>query len=173
MFDRRLLIAAGVALLMGLAGGYWFRQGPGLALDSRSAAQPGFRLPDLEGRMRQPDDWLGQVVVLNFWASWCPPCVKEMPEFAALQSEYGERGVQFVGIASEPDDAARAFLQKTPVNYPILLGNLDAISIAQAYGNSMGALPFTVFIGRDGQIAARRPGGLSRAQTEGLIAELL
>jgi len=173
--NRGLLLAGVAALLLGLLGGYGFRhqQQIASAADGLSLGQPGFELLDLTGELRRPDDWAGQVVVLNFWASWCPPCIKEMPEFVALQTEYGEQGLQFVGIAVESEAAARAFLQKVPVNYPILLGELEGIPIAQAYGNTIGALPYTVVIDRDGSISARRPGALTREQLVALVSPLL
>ncbi len=135
--------------------------------------RPDFRLPDLNGVVREVQEWDGQVLVVNFWATWCPPCRREMPDFIALQAQYGERGLQFVGIAIDERAAVADFVQELGVNYPTLIGQADAMEVGQRLGNTMGALPYTVIVDRQGVLVFAKRGELSREQAEEVILSLL
>lgn len=114
--------------------------------------------------------WRGQPLVVNFWATWCPPCLKEMPVFSRLQERH--RQVQFVGIAVDTPENVREFAAKSPASYPLLLASQGTISLMAELGNGRGALPFTVGIDAGGRIRHVRLGALSEAETENLIAAL-
>ncbi|MCB1799626.1 MAG: TlpA family protein disulfide reductase, partial [Gammaproteobacteria bacterium] len=110
-------------------------------------------------------------VVLNFWATWCPPCRKETPEFVALQASFGEQ-VQFIGIAIDDEDPVREFADTYGVNYPLLLGDVDAVAMSRSLGNRYEGLPFTVVARPGGGVVLRHTGGLERSQLEPLLREL-
>ena len=135
--------------------------------------RPDFTLPDLDGRQRSITEWDGKVVALNFWATWCPPCLKEVPEFVSLQEKYRAQGLQFIGIALQKPEEVREFVAEHEVNYPILAGELEVIKLAEAYGNSIGALPYTVIIDRNGHISHVKPGILPTEEAESIITGLL
>jgi peroxiredoxin len=137
------------------------------------AQRPEFSLPDLGGVMHDIGEWDGRVLVLNFWATWCPPCREEIPQFVRLQRQYRERGLQFIGIALQPGDEVGGFVQELGMNYPVLAGEQEVVDIAQAYGNHVGALPYTVVIGRDGRVRRLHMGPIKGAELERLITPLL
>ena len=132
-----------------------------------------FTLPDLKGVKHNITEWQGNVIILNFWATWCPPCQKETPLFVALQEEYGKRGVQFIGVAIDDLQKVVDFTDTYGVNYPMLVGAEDAISIAKQYGNRFGSLPYTVVINRQGKITYIQNGELKRDVAEKTINTLL
>ena len=134
-----------------------------------SLPRPGFVLPDLDGKLQNMSQWNGQVVVLNFWASWCAPCRKEMPAFLELQEKYAAEGLQFVGIALESAQQARRFVAEMGVNYPNLAGGEEAMRVSAAYGNRLGALPYTAVIDRDGIIVSTYRGEISKNELEGVV----
>lgn len=139
-------------------------------------ARPDFALADHVGRVHRAADWDGQVLVVNFWATWCIPCRREIPAFVALQESYRERGLQFVGIAIDTANEVRRFIDELdlPVNYPLLIAaDNDGIALATDYGNRFGILPYTVLIDRDGAISFIQYGEISHAQAERAIRELL
>jgi len=136
-------------------------------------AAPDFNLPDMEDVMHNSHEWDGKVVIFNFWATWCPPCVKETPAFVELQERYLESGVQFVGIAIDKKSAVQEFMDSYGVTYPMLIGEDNAIKVAKDYGDRFGALPYTVIINRKGQIHFIQRGGLTRELAEKTIQELL
>ena len=146
---------------------------PGQAGGLIGTPRPDFSLADVEGVSRSVSEWDGKVLALNFWATWCPPCRKEIPEFVALQERYGARGLQFVGIALQRPEDVRSFMQEYGMNYPVLAGEMEVIRLAERYGNRVGALPYTVIIDRGGRIAFVKPGPLSGTAAEGVIAPLL
>jgi peroxiredoxin len=135
--------------------------------------RPSFALPDLNGVQHDVKEWDGKVLVLNFWATWCPPCREEIPGFIDLQTSYGEKGLQFVGVAIDGPKAAAKFVKDMGVNYPTLIGDSEAIKVAKSYGNQVGALPYTVVIDRQGRIAFVKLGEISRQDAEKAILALL
>lgn len=123
---------------------------------------PAFDLPDLHGRRRQLSDWQGKVILVNFWAPWCVPCRKEVPMLERLQSRYGGRGFQILGPAVDKAAAVRTFVRKHNVTYPVFPGRQAVIRLSKAYGDDVGALPYTVLINRRGHIIQSQAGRLSR-----------
>lgn len=145
-----LLLA--MAMILGLTAGVGGYAAWHVWSENSPQPRPSFTLPDLDGNERSIAEWDGKVVVLNFWGSWCPPCVHEIPMFVDLQEEYGEQGVQFVGVAVDQLEAAREFHDELGMNYPSLIGVHEANEVSALYGNEMGTLPYTVVIDRDGYI---------------------
>jgi thiol-disulfide isomerase/thioredoxin len=106
----------------------------------------------------------GKPLVVNFWATWCPPCVEEMPLLDAFYRENAAKGWQMVGLAADNGNAVTRFLSKTPVQFPTPLAGLAGIELSRTLGNLSGALPFTVVINSQGAMALRHMGKLSAEQ---------
>jgi thiol-disulfide isomerase/thioredoxin len=132
-----------------------------------------FVLPDIKGNSRNSSEWKNKVIVLNFWATWCPSCIKEIPEFIHLQRKLGGKGVQFIGIALDTLDEVKNFSLVYNINYPILIGELEGADLTFRYGNSMGVLPFSVIIDRNGRVISRHKGVLEPKELEIIITPLL
>ena len=99
--------------------------------------------------------------MLNFWATWCGPCRKEIPLLNSLQKSYAKRGVQIIGVAVDNAAAVKQFIRSVPIDYPVLIGDQEAIEVIEAYGDKTGALPYTVFINRAGIIDSLASGALT------------
>lgn len=173
-----VLLAGGISIGTAVLGERWLSGGP--LLGSRTPAPgaqlttlPDFSLPDLQGQEVASRSWAGQVLVINYWASWCPPCLREMPMLIRAQEALGSKGVQFVGIALDRAEDARAFVVQYPVNYPVLIGNPDAVELSRRLGNRLQGLPFTVVFDRHGRRVFSRTGELGaeelKAQLDGLL----
>lgn len=130
-------------------------------------------LPDLSGTPQTLANWRGKVLVINFWATWCPPCLEEIPHFVRLQQRLGKRGLQFVGIAVDDRDRVAAFVRQYQINYPILIGQLNAIELSEMAGNKRGGLPYTLVLDRSGDVVEQYYGGLDETLLEPIIKELL
>ena len=126
-----------------------------------------------DGQAKKLGDWQGKVLVINFWATWCPPCREEMPEFSRAQDQYGPNGVQFAGIAIDEAANVVEFSKKTPVAYPLLLGPADLPNLMAKLGNQQQALPFTIIVGRDGKLKSSHMGRMSKDDLEKLLTPLL
>lgn len=140
--------------------------------DPSSPKAPDFILETLEGDSFRLRDHRGEVVVLNFWGTWCPPCRREIPIFVKLQQEFADQGLQFVGVALERDagpEKVQAFAEKMNINYPIGLGNGR---IAQKYGGVRG-LPKTFIIGPEGEIRGHIPGMVTESMLRPGLEKLL
>ena len=132
---------------------------------------PTLVLKDLRGRALRLSDYKGKVVVLNFWATWCPPCRAEMPDLIKMQREYRSRGLQVVGITYPPEEIAevRQFVRKLGVNYPIALGTRETKSLF----DETETLPLTIVIDREGKVRERIEGILLPQEFEQKIRPLL
>ncbi len=135
--------------------------------------RPEFSLPNLQGELTSIRRWDGKVVLLNFWATWCPPCRKEMPGFVELQKRYDERGFQAVGIAVDRPEAVTRFTKELDAEYPQLIAREAAREVAGLYGNHVGALPYSVLFDRKGTIQFIKAGELSKQALETKLLELL
>lgn len=134
---------------------------------------PEFTLPDVSGRPRQLSEWNGRVRVINFWATWCEPCIREVPGLVDLQGRYGEAGLQVIGIALQEPAEVAGFIDQYGMNYPVLTGEDEVIKIAESYGNTAGVLPYTVILDREGHIRYLRHGELDMNLAETEINRLL
>lgn len=130
-------------------------------------------LPDLAGQNQPLSQWRGKVVVLNFWAPWCPPCRHEIPGFIRLQARLGTQGLQFVGVALDGAEPVRAYVRQAGINYPILLGGYEGTFLGQAAGNPQGGLPYTLVLDRKGQPIASLLGAVSERRLEAIVRPLL
>ncbi len=166
---KNTLILSVVALLALGAGLFW-------QLSSHTPARhQGFTLslPDSTGKPRSLEEWRGNVVIVNFWATWCPPCLEEIPEFIRLQTQYRDQPVQFVGIAIDNEDAVQEFILAHPVNYPMLIAGDNALSMTASLGNLANVLPYSIILNQQGQIVYRHTGLLPAKKLEEQLAELL
>jgi thiol-disulfide isomerase/thioredoxin len=171
---RWVLILAVVAL-----GAYaFFRQGPtsstGPARISLGPAEvgriaPPFTLRTLDDERVSLSDFRGHIIILDFWASWCPPCKAEIPDLIALQYQYGPSGLQVLGIALEDEHPARAYARNAGMNYPVLLGDEG---ISAAYGG-VSSIPTTLIIDGMGTIVAKYVGFREKRVFEDEIRKLL
>lgn len=135
------------------------------------------KLPDTDGNMQSLKQWQGKIIVLNFWATWCPPCREEMPELSALNTEYQNRNVVVIGIAIDEAAAVKAFAHNiTPdaikVSYPLLVAEVEGMGLASGLGNDKGVLPFTLIIKPDGTVAKSYFGRVTKPLLEETLAKL-
>jgi thiol-disulfide isomerase/thioredoxin len=134
----------------------------------------GIRLNDLDGTSHVFEEWRGKLLIVNFWATWCGPCLEEMPEFVKAQQKYGARGLQVVGPAVDDPDAARQTAASLHINYPILTATPEVmLGVMRKVGNDAGGLPFSVIVAPDGSVIDRRLGALSADEIEKLVAQHL
>lgn len=168
------LRTGGIVLLacIAAAGGWWLQDRGASPPPAQASARPGvpvyaegqdvrdYALPDLSGRSTRLARWQGKVLLLNFWASWCGPCRAEMPMLARMQRAHADDGLQIVGIAMEQPEATKAFLRALDVDYPILVG-IDADPIpTTSFGDTAGALPYSVLVSPSGRIITSHLGVL-------------
>ncbi len=132
-----------------------------------------FSLTDLDGNLHSTKEWQGKVMIINFWATWCPPCLKEMPAFSGLQKEFGPKGLQFIGVAIDEAESVKDFFQRTPINYPVLLGENQGTKIAHDLGNIVNTVPFTVIVDKQGHIVKSHMGELPREKLLEIVKPLL
>ena len=171
MNRRQWLMIGGISMLALLAGvfsSHWISQTGLASAPSIKAffANP-WQTPD--GKSANTEDWRGKVLVVNFWASWCPPCVEEMPTLDKIAQEYAAKNVLIVGIGIDSPSNIRQFLEKTPVSYPIMIGGLEGSALAKEMGNAQGALPYTVIINAKGKSVYTKLGKISEEELKKAI----
>ncbi|MDP9900685.1 TlpA family protein disulfide reductase [Variovorax ginsengisoli] len=159
---RRGLLFGGVAAVAAAAGlgGAWWRHSATPRGERLDASVWASRFDRPEGGELDFATLKGKPVLINFWATWCPPCVEELPMVNRFYREHAPNGWQVVGLAIDQPSAVRKFLARTPVDFPIGLAGLQGTDLVRALGNTTGGLPFTLVIAADGTVAARKMGKL-------------
>ncbi len=182
--DRRARLGL-LLIAIGVGGGILYQQWqsrPAPATDAHvapaeqptgSERRPDFRLPDVDGQMHSIDEWNGKVIVLNFWATWCPPCVREIPALQQLYETYRARGLVVVGVALDTPQQVIDFIDPRGVEYPVLIADQDGPALTRRYGNRLTVLPYTVVIDRQGNIVYRHRSEITFEQAKEVIEPLL
>lgn len=136
------------------------------------AALLGQSMPDAAGKSQDLAQFKGKAMLVNFWAPWCAPCVKEMPELSALQNEPAGKKVQIVGIGIDSPSNIAQFASKLKITYPVLVAGMTGTDLSRQLGNTVGGLPYTVLIGADGKVKKTYLGGLKFDQLRADLATL-
>ncbi|MEK9720526.1 MAG: TlpA disulfide reductase family protein [Quisquiliibacterium sp.] len=175
VLKRRALTAVAVASGFAGLGGWvaWLRLEPGQPSLDASDLLYALNLPDHLGKGFALDRLRGKVVVLNFWASWCPPCIEEMPELAELHREIAPRNGTVIGIGIDSPSNIRQFAENRPVPYPLLVAGLGGTELAKRFGNQAGALPFTAVLDPQGRITLRKLGRIRLAELRSEVNALI
>jgi thiol-disulfide isomerase/thioredoxin len=163
--QRRHLLTAGVGLaaaLVGAGGAVWqANKAPAKQVEPVSGGiediwKMQFDTP--EGGKLTMQTLRGKPLLVNFWATWCPPCVEELPLLERFYRQHKSRNMQIVGLAADKPEAVRTFLKKLPLTFPIGITDLSGIALSKSWGNQAGGLPFSVMLAADGQVMQRKIG---------------
>jgi len=141
---------------------------------TRGAGTPlhGANLVDLSGRPRALEEWAGKVVVVNFWATWCAPCLEEIPLLMAARKSHAGKGMDVVGIAIDQAAKTLEFATKLSIDYTLLLAGAEGLDLMRSLGNRSGGLPFTVFVDRAGSLVRKKLGVLRQPELDAILGEL-
>ena len=183
-FNQRRGFVIGLLLVASGVGGFFFQQTVDqkwlsltmsespvaqdeLALKPVDVVQVGDALPDfvlstLEGEQKTIKAWQGKTLLINFWATWCPPCVREIPLLVEGQKDWLGDQVQVIGIALDKPEKVQAFAEDFQINYPLLVGGMDAIELTRTLGNQYTTLPYTVFVDKNGIVRGVHAGELKK-----------
>ncbi len=172
-------IVLGAVALGFAAAGFWLANRPGNEPAGTASSAPqnpvdalfAAQLADKSGQMQALAQWRGKPLIVNFWASWCPPCVREMPELMALASELAPKGIQTIGIGVDSAANISEFAAKHQITYPLLEAGVHGTELSHRLGNETGGLPFTVLIDKDGKIKKTYLGTLEFKQLRADIAQ--
>ena len=176
MRNSKRLVVGLVAAMIALAAGVYI----GLETRQERSPEPSIsaeavtrlfatRLNDADGKPQALSQWQGKTLVINFWATWCPPCREEMPSFSRLQTKYVANGVQFVGIALDTSDNVATFSKQLPVSYPLLIADSEGTELTRQLGNAQMALPYTVVLSTGGEARLARLGRVSEQELDLLL----
>jgi thiol-disulfide isomerase/thioredoxin len=169
--NRRGLVFGAVAAGAAIAGaaGWRWRQAaePAKAAEAESPAPIWtMRFDRPEGGSLEMASLRGSPLLLNFWATWCPPCITELPLVDAFHQQHSARGWKVVALAVDGPTPVRDYLKQRPLRMPVGLAGLEGVELARSLGNASGALPFTVVFGRDGTVVERKLGILSETDLQ-------
>ncbi len=160
MNRRALFAGCGLAAAAAGASLSWWHSRP-LTQPLDASTSPGLwslRFARPEGGELVMAQLRGRPLVLNFWATWCPPCIREMPQLSRFAREFGPAGWQVVGLAADSAEPVRRFLQKLPIDFPVGLAGAQALELSRELGNAQGALPFTAMFDASGRKMQQRLG---------------
>jgi len=129
-------------------------------------------MTDLTGKPTSLEAWKGKILVINYWATWCPPCRAEMPGFSRLAQKYEAKNVQFVGIGIDSGDKILQFSKDTPVSYPLMVGTPEHLALAGRLGNPAQGLPFTLLLDAGGRLHSVKLGRMTESDLEQRLSAL-
>ncbi len=129
-----------------------------------------FSMADMDGTMRSSTEWAGKARLINFWATWCAPCRREIPLLKKTQEEHGANNVQIIGIAVDFPDEVNTYAEEAQFNYPILVGQEEAVAIAEKSGIEFIGLPFTMIVAPSGELIKAHVGEIFEPQIEQILA---
>jgi len=171
---RSMLVGAGLLAALGGAGLAWWKNQSGGSPTGVAQAVPGFwalQWDTPQGSVLRMQDFLGKPLLVNFWATWCPPCIEELPLINDFYRKNKSNGWQVVGLAIDRPDAVQGFLQKLPLDFPVGLAGATGADLARQLGNPSGSLPFSVVLDGQGVVVQRKLGRL-RPDDLGVWAQL-
>jgi thiol-disulfide isomerase/thioredoxin len=176
----RVLLIFGVALLSLMAGALFMAARMAPAVQETATAEPAsatnnhpsFELLGLDGRMHDFDEYDGRHRLLNFWATWCAPCRREIPLLKQFQAEQGDDGILVIGIAVDVMEEVQQYAEAAEFNYPILVGEMDAMAVAEQSGLQFHAMPFTMIVTADGEYLNAHFGELHRPDLDTISSVL-
>jgi thiol-disulfide isomerase/thioredoxin len=176
----RSKIAINLALAAVIGMGIWFTfHNKPIAPQATNPAKilpqemPSFSMPDTAGVTRSSGEWDGKILIVNFWATWCPPCLEEMPVLIDFQERYSAQGVQIVGVAVDNLEQVKNFIDLYDINFPVLFGQDEAIALGKKMGNRISALPYTAIFNQKGKTLYAQPGKLSHETLDRLVKPYL
>ena len=180
MRTKFVIMTAVLAAAIGAFSAYYMQQHTVPQADALHAPPVGDKRPDFKlralggGELTSLSAWDGQLVLYNFWAAWCPPCRREIPDLSEVREFYREEGFEVVGIALDEEDNIKDFLAQMPhVRYPQLIGYNDAMTFSRALGNRSGGLPYSVLVDRAGIIRFVKAGELKKTELLEWLESLL
>ena len=165
--NRRNMLYGGVAAAAGLAGvgaAWWKFQPhdvPGLPLEVAAASFWNLSFDTPDGTPLAMSRFKGKLVLVNFWATWCPPCIEELPLLDFFYQENKDKNVQVIGLAVDQPSAVRTWLKARPLNFPVGMAGLGGTELSKSLGNQAGGLPFTVLFGTSGEVLQRKIGTIT------------
>jgi thiol-disulfide isomerase/thioredoxin len=170
---RNLLLASAALAAVGAGAALsWRRLAPVPPADDAAAQFYSLTLNDADGQPIVLKQFAGAHTVVNFWATWCAPCVEEMPEFDRVAQSVAASGIRFVGIAIDSPSNMREFREKVQVSYPLVSAGFGGAELAKALGNATGGLPFTVLLSRSGEVLQRKLGRLKEEELRAWLTSL-
>lgn len=154
MNKKNVLLFLLIAIVFASIGVYFATQRFGPASPQHSASTLLFTqtLSDSQGNPQALSQWKGKILVVNFWATWCPPCVEEMPELVELQHDTASKNVQIIGIGIDSASNISEFSSKHKIDYPLYVSGMKGTELSKQFGNQSGGLPFTVLLSPEGQV---------------------
>ena len=167
-----------IAIVCAIAGSlFFYNQQPEVTEPVTAAVEPAvsdatlvaFELDGLDGNKRQFSEWDGKHRIINFWATWCAPCRREIPLLKAFQEQHGADDFQVIGIAVEFPEPVIAYAEETQFNYPILVGEQDAMAVAESSGISFIGLPFTMIVAKDGTLVGAHMGEVHQQHLDDIV----
>ncbi|MDQ9171276.1 TlpA disulfide reductase family protein [Oxalobacteraceae bacterium R-40] len=165
---RSYIVVAAIALASAALGIVVSTQrwSPDPPQDSATAALFRQSLPDAQAAIQPLSQWQGKTLVVNFWATWCAPCVDEMPELSALQQKSASKNIQIIGIGIDSAGNIKDFSLKHKITYPLYVAGVSGTELARKFGNQAGGLPFTVLVSPSGEVQKTYLGRLKMDELE-------
>ena len=170
--QRRNVVVAGLVAATALGAGVLLAPMILKRSDPKDGALASARFADLQGKTRALSEWQGKVVLVNFWATWCAPCLEEIPLLMSVRRAQASRGIEIVGIAIDQAAKVREFAAKLKIDYPILVADTGGLDLIRDLGNKSAGLPFTVFLDRTDSVARTKLGILKQPELDSVLTAL-